>query len=138
MLANALRFVRFSHTIFALPFALGSMLVAAGGFPGWKLCGLIVLAGNPRRLTDLDIREVGASMTVNGVIQESGVARAVMDNPVSSVAWLINKLAEFGVTPKPGHIIMSGSFLKITRFGAGDNVQALFSHGLGEVGFTCA
>jgi len=100
-------------------------------------CGLIVLAGNPRRLTDLDIREVGASMTVNGVIQESGVARAVMDNPVSSVAWLINKLAEFGVTPKPGHIIMSGSFLKITRFGAGDNVQALFSHGLGEVGFTC-
>lgn len=100
-------------------------------------CGLIVLAGNPRRLTDLDIREVGASMTVNGVIQESGVARAVMDNPVSSVAWLVNKLAEFGVTPQPGHIIMSGSFLKITRFGRGDNVQALFSHGLGEVGFTC-
>ncbi len=44
MLANALRFVRFSHTIFALPFALGSMVVAAGGFPGWNLCGLIVLA----------------------------------------------------------------------------------------------
>jgi len=100
-------------------------------------CGLIVLAGNPRRLTDLDIREVGASMSVNGIIQESGVARAVMDNPVSSVAWLINKLGEFGVTPQPGHIIMSGSFLKITRFQAGDNVQALFSHGLGEVGFTC-
>ena len=44
MLADALRFVRFSHTIFALPFALGSMLVAAGGLPGWKICGLIVLA----------------------------------------------------------------------------------------------
>ena len=44
MLANALRFVRFSHTVFALPFALGSMLVAARGFPGWKLCGLIILA----------------------------------------------------------------------------------------------
>lgn len=44
MLANALRFIRFSHTIFALPFALGSMIVAAGGFPGWKLCALILLA----------------------------------------------------------------------------------------------
>jgi 4-hydroxybenzoate polyprenyltransferase len=39
-----LRFVRFSHTIFALPFALGSMLVAADGLPGWRSCGLIVLA----------------------------------------------------------------------------------------------
>jgi 4-hydroxybenzoate polyprenyltransferase len=39
-----LRFVRFSHTIFALPFALGAMLVAADGLPGWRMCGLIVLA----------------------------------------------------------------------------------------------
>ena len=44
MLANALRFIRFSHTVFALPFALGSMLVAAHGLPGWRTAGLIVLA----------------------------------------------------------------------------------------------
>ena len=44
MLSDALRFIRFSHTIFALPFALGSMVVAAGGFPGWKICALILLA----------------------------------------------------------------------------------------------
>ena len=44
MLSDALRFIRFSHTIFALPFALGSMVVAAGGFPGWRLCALIVVA----------------------------------------------------------------------------------------------
>ena len=44
MLSDALRFIRFSHTIFALPFALGSMLVAAGGIPGWKICTLILLA----------------------------------------------------------------------------------------------
>jgi 4-hydroxybenzoate polyprenyltransferase len=39
-----LRFVRFSHTVFALPFALGSMLVAADGSPSARVCGLIVLA----------------------------------------------------------------------------------------------
>ena len=44
MLADALRFIRFSHTIFALPFALGAMVVAANGFPGWKISGLILLA----------------------------------------------------------------------------------------------
>jgi 4-hydroxybenzoate polyprenyltransferase len=41
--ANFLKFIRFSHTIFAMPFALGAMLVAARGWPGWRLCALIVL-----------------------------------------------------------------------------------------------
>ena len=44
MIARLLRFIRFSHTIFALPFALGSMLVAAHGFPDWKTVALIVVA----------------------------------------------------------------------------------------------
>jgi 4-hydroxybenzoate polyprenyltransferase len=35
-------FIRFSHTLFALPFALGSMVVAAQGWPGWLLFGLIM------------------------------------------------------------------------------------------------
>ncbi len=40
-------FVRFSHTVFALPFALGAMWEAArptGGWPGWRTFGLIVAA----------------------------------------------------------------------------------------------
>ena len=44
MIARLLRFIRFSHTIFALPFALGSMMVAAQGWPEWKSVALIVLA----------------------------------------------------------------------------------------------
>ena len=43
MIPGLLRFVRFSHTVFALPFALGSMLVAAEGLPGLRLVGLILL-----------------------------------------------------------------------------------------------
>lgn len=42
-----LSFVKFSHTIFALPFALAAMVVAArdqGGWPGWRVAGLIVVA----------------------------------------------------------------------------------------------
>src|SRR5512136_725666 len=40
-------FVRFSHTVFALPFALAAMAVAARdnyGWPGWRKCGLILAA----------------------------------------------------------------------------------------------
>jgi 4-hydroxybenzoate polyprenyltransferase len=40
-------FVRFSHTVSALPFALAAMMVAARdnrGWPGWKIFGLILAA----------------------------------------------------------------------------------------------
>jgi len=40
-------FVRLSHTVFALPFALAAMVVAARdhrGWPGWRTFGLILLA----------------------------------------------------------------------------------------------
>src|SRR6266480_5785185 len=40
-------FVKFSHTVFALPFALASMVVAARdqrGWPGWRIFGLILAA----------------------------------------------------------------------------------------------
>ncbi len=43
-LSRALTFIRFSHTVFALPFALGSMFVAAHGLPTWRICALIVSA----------------------------------------------------------------------------------------------
>lgn len=50
-LLSALRtwaeFVKFSHTLFALPFALAAMAVAARehkGWPGWRLFGLILIA----------------------------------------------------------------------------------------------
>jgi len=42
-----LEFVRFSHTVFAMPFALAAMVVAARsaqGWPGWRTFGLILAA----------------------------------------------------------------------------------------------
>jgi 4-hydroxybenzoate polyprenyltransferase len=42
--ARFLQFVRFSHTVFAMPFALGAMVVAADGLPPARTILLIVLA----------------------------------------------------------------------------------------------
>jgi 4-hydroxybenzoate polyprenyltransferase len=47
MLKKWASFVRFSHTVFALPFALAAMCVAARdnrGWPGWRVFGLILIA----------------------------------------------------------------------------------------------
>jgi 4-hydroxybenzoate polyprenyltransferase len=44
LLVRFLRLIRFSHTIFALPFALGALLVAAGGWPSDRILGLVLLS----------------------------------------------------------------------------------------------
>ncbi len=43
-LRTYLAFVKFEHTLFALPFAYGGMLLAAGGWPGWSTFWWITLA----------------------------------------------------------------------------------------------
>src|SRR5437868_4584513 len=41
-LSRFLRLIRFSHTIFALPFALGALIVAANGWPSLRILFLVV------------------------------------------------------------------------------------------------
>jgi len=36
--------IRFEHTVFALPFALMGMMLAAGGWPAWRVVGWILVA----------------------------------------------------------------------------------------------
>jgi 4-hydroxybenzoate polyprenyltransferase len=38
-----LRLIRFSHTIFALPFALGALIVAANGWPSLRILALVLV-----------------------------------------------------------------------------------------------
>jgi 2-keto-4-pentenoate hydratase len=95
-------------------------------------CGSVVLGGNPVKLTDVDVRRLSASLSINGQVMESGVASAVMGNPINAVVWLANKLHEFGVAMQPGDVILSGSFVKAIPFGAGDTIIALYDQ-LGEV-----
>jgi 4-hydroxybenzoate polyprenyltransferase len=39
-----LEMIKFEHTVFALPFALAGMMLAAGGWPAWRTVGWIVVA----------------------------------------------------------------------------------------------
>ena len=42
-IARFLRLIRFSHTIFALPFALGALIVAANGWPSLRILVLVLI-----------------------------------------------------------------------------------------------
>jgi 2-oxo-hept-3-ene-1,7-dioate hydratase len=70
----------------------------------------IVLGGRPFKPLDLDMRWVAALCYRNGVIEESGVAAAVLNHPANGVAWLANKLHPHGVALEPGQVILGGSF----------------------------
>ncbi|MFK7899044.1 MAG: 2-keto-4-pentenoate hydratase [Myxococcota bacterium] len=92
----------------------------------------VVLGGNPRRLTDLDVRGIGAALRLNGEIVETGTSSAVLGNPVTSVAWLANTIGRFGVALEAGHVVLPGSCTRAVTVRAGDAVRADFE-GLGGV-----
>lgn len=96
-------------------------------------CGAAVLGANPRRLDQLDIRRVQGALSKNGEVLEEGEASAVLGNPVTSVAWLANKLGEFGVVFEPGQTILTGSFVRAVPVAPGDEITCAFDQGLGSV-----
>ncbi len=86
--------------------------------------GGMVYGGNPVRVGETDLRWVAALLYRNEVIEESGVAAAVLNHPAAGVAWLANKLARHGAALEPGEIILAGSFTRPMWVEPGDTVLA--------------
>jgi 2-oxo-hept-3-ene-1,7-dioate hydratase len=80
----------------------------------------IVVGRNRIDPNAVDLRWVSALIHRNEVIEDSGVAAAVLGHPALGVAWLANKLAPWGETLEPGEIILSGSFTAPVFASAGD------------------
>ncbi|HLZ99399.1 MAG TPA: 2-oxo-hepta-3-ene-1,7-dioic acid hydratase [Steroidobacteraceae bacterium] len=84
----------------------------------------IVLGGRPVKPDAMDLRWVGALLYKNAVIEETGLAAAVLNHPATGVAWLANKIAPFGEQLNAGDIVLSGSFTRPTVAARGDVLQA--------------
>lgn len=80
----------------------------------------VVMGGRPIRPDTLDLRWISALLYRNGVIEESGVAAAVLNHPANGVAWLANKLAPHDVQLEAGQVILSGSFTRPVAVRQGD------------------
>ena len=94
----------------------------------------IVLGGRPVRPHDIDLRWVGAMLFKNGVIEETGLAAAVLNHPGNGVAWLANKIAPYDEQLNVGEVILGGSFTRPTTALAGDTFHADYG-ALGAVSF---
>jgi 2-oxo-hept-3-ene-1,7-dioate hydratase len=94
----------------------------------------IVRGGRPVRPQDVDLRWVGAMLFKNGVIEETGLAAAVLNHPANGVAWLANKIAPYGEQLNAGEVVLGGSFTRPATAQAGDTFHADYG-ALGAVSF---
>ncbi len=92
----------------------------------------LILGGTPVRPHDIDLRMVPGILYRNADIEETGVACGVLGHPALGIAWLANKLAPFDMTLEPGHMMLSGSFVRPVWAEAGDAIRADFGS-LGSV-----
>jgi 2-oxo-hept-3-ene-1,7-dioate hydratase len=89
-------------------------------------CAGVVLGGRPVRADAVDLRWVGALLYKNAVIEETGLAAAVLDHPATGVAWLANKIAPYSERLNAGDVVLAGSFTRPTPARAGDVLHADF------------
>jgi 2-oxo-hept-3-ene-1,7-dioate hydratase len=94
----------------------------------------IVLGGRPVKPDAVDLRWVSALLYKNGVIEESGVAAAVLNHPATGVAWLANKLAPWDECLEAGEVVLGGSFTRPTQAVVGDTFHADYGP-LGSIAF---
>jgi 2-keto-4-pentenoate hydratase len=86
----------------------------------------LILGNQMADIKYVDLRTTGLVFEKNGKIIDTAAGAAVMGNPAVAVAWLANKLYFYGISLKPGEIILSGSFTKAYDIQPGDIYSATF------------
>lgn len=84
----------------------------------------LIMGGRPIKPHDTDLRWCGALLYVNGAIEETGLAAAVLNHPANGICWVARRFAPHGVALEPGQIILSGAFTAPVAVKAGDTVHA--------------
>ncbi len=91
--------------------------------------GGFVLGPWQKNLLEEDLRTLGMALHKNGQIVAQGSGAACLDHPARAVAWLANKLSEFGIALEPGDIVMSGSWIAVQPAQKGDVFVLEAHHG---------
>jgi 4-hydroxybenzoate polyprenyltransferase len=109
LLSKWASFVKFSHTVFALPFALASMMLAARdqrGWPGWRVFVLVLVAmvsGRTcamafnrivdRRFDALNPRTAGRHLPAGAISMTSAVSLCLVSGAgLVAASWALNPL----------------------------------------------
>lgn len=81
---------------------------------------------------ELDLAAEHVTLLHNDARVGEGTGAAVLGHPARAVAWLANRLADFGVTLRAGQVLLPGAMCSAVSVEAGATYSARFAH-LGEV-----
>ena len=94
--------------------------------------GAYVLGTQRLTLEEIEPREVGMRMTVDGTEVSSGDGTACLGDPIEAVVWLARQVRDLGEPLRAGEVILSGALGPMHAVDPGDTVVATLT-GLGEV-----
>lgn len=75
----------------------------------------------------LELAATGLELWIDGALVEQAAGHAVMEGPEGSLAWLANKLSDFGRALEAGSKVITGSFTRQYPGVAGQRYEARFT-----------
>lgn len=73
---------------------------------------------------NVDMRWLGAIVSRNATVEETGLGAGVLNHPARGIAWLANRLAQYGDHLAAGQIVLAGSFIRPIEARHGDTIHA--------------
>jgi 2-oxo-hept-3-ene-1,7-dioate hydratase len=86
----------------------------------------IVVGGRQMRPDAVDMRWMGAIVSRNAEVEETGLGAGVLNHPARGIVWLVNRLAQYGAGIEAGQIVLAGSFIRPIEARHGDTISADF------------
>lgn len=80
----------------------------------------------------LALDNMDTELELDGSVVETGNTNAILGHPARSIAWLANRISEFGIALEPGHIVLPGTCTRSVRISGHRRVVGRIA-GLGEV-----
>lgn len=86
----------------------------------------VVTGGRAVRPDQVDMRWMGAIVSRNAEVEETGLGAGVLNQPARGVAWLANRLGRYGDGIDAGQVVLAGSFIRPVEARHGDTIVADF------------
>lgn len=90
-------------------------------------CARFVL-GDAAPMPMPDLRAEELTLSRGGIPVASGLGRAILGDPIRSVAWLARRLTAFGAGLQAGDVVLAGAVHASIALRSGDNVSACSPH----------
>ena len=92
----------------------------------------VVLGSAQVQPASIELDQLDTELELDGVVVETGNTGAILGHPARGIAWLANRIAEFGIVLERGHIVLPGTCTRSVRIGGHRRAVGRIA-GLGEV-----